>query len=77
MAQAIYNYHKKELEEAKILVRINPETFEGLELIVLNTGVVKSTSRAFDETIYQDLTFDSFVDGSALEFNLILKGLSS
>jgi hypothetical protein len=77
MAQAIFKYFKKELDEAKILVRINPITFEGLELIVLKSNQIKKTSRMFDETIYDDLQFDDFIKGNPLEFNLHLQGISS
>ena len=76
MASVIYQYFKKELEEGKILVRINPETFEGLELLVSDEDHVLKTERAFDETIYEDLEHDEFSDGSAMEFNLYLKGIS-
>jgi len=72
MSKVIYQYFLKELPEAKILVRINPKTLEGLELIVLADNNVKSTAREFDETIYDDLKFDSFIEDSALEFNLRL-----
>jgi len=34
MAQIIYRYFKKELPEGLILVRINPVSLEGLELLV-------------------------------------------
>jgi hypothetical protein len=77
MAQAIFKYFKKELDEAKILVRINPITFEGLELIVLKSNQIKKTSRMFDETIYDDLQFDDFIKGNPLEFNLHLQGIAS
>ena len=77
MAQTIYEYFKKELDEATILVRINPETFEGLELIVLKSSQIQKTVRNFDETIYDDLKFDEFIKGNPLEFNLLLQGAKS
>jgi hypothetical protein len=73
MKQTIYEYFKKELDEATILVRIDPNTFSGLELIVLKNNQVKKTVRTFDETIYEDLKFDDFVSGNPLEFNLHLQ----
>lgn len=76
MADKIHQYYKKEVDEATILVRIDPQTFEGLELIILKSGEVQQTERAFDETIYEDLEFDEFTAGNPLEFNLYLKGLS-
>ena len=77
MAQTIFEYFKKELDEAIILVRIDPNTYEGLELIVLKNNQVKKTARIFDETIYDDLEFDNFIKGNPLEFNLHLQGISS
>ena len=76
MSQTIFEYFKKELDEATILVRVDPSTFEGLELIVLKNNQIKKTAREFDETIYDELEFDEFVDGNALEFNLHLQGIS-
>jgi len=76
MGQTIYEYFKKELPEATILVRIHPETLEGLELIVLTSKQIQQTVRQFDDNIYHELAFDKFIDGSAMEFNLYLKGLA-
>ena len=77
MVTSIKQYFKKTLEDGIfILVRIDPDNFEGLELIVLPDKTVKKTDREFDETIYEDLEFDEFVEGSALEFNLYLKGFT-
>ena len=76
MSQTIFEYFKKELDEATILVRVDPNTFEGLELIVLKNNQIKKTAREFDETIYDELEFDEFVDGNALEFNWHLQGIS-
>lgn len=75
MAKVIYEYFKKEMDEGKILVRIDPETFDGLELIVSNEGNILKTTRQFDETIYEDLEEDEFKTGQAMEFNLYLKGV--
>ena len=73
MAQTIFEYFKKELDEATILVRIDPNTFEGLELIILKNNQIKKTVRIFDETIYDDLEVDEFLKGNPLEFNLHLQ----
>ncbi len=69
---AIYQYFKKEFEANKILVRINPITFDGLELLISETGEISKTSREFDESIYQELDIDEFITASPLEFNLYL-----
>jgi hypothetical protein len=76
MSQTIYEYFKKELDDASILVRIDPNTFEGLELIILKTNQIKKTTRMFDETIYEELKFDEFIKGNPLEFNLHLQGIA-
>ena len=77
MATAIFEYFKKELDEATIFVRIDPVTFAGLELIVLKNNQIKKSTRLFDETIYAELEFDKFIKGNPLEFNLHLQGISS
>jgi hypothetical protein len=76
MADTIHQYFKKALEEMTIFVQINPETMLGLELIVLPDGQIKKTERAFDKAIYEDLEFDEFEPGNAIEFNLYLKGFT-
>lgn len=73
MAQIIYQYFKKEIEDGTILVRINPESFEGLELLIDKEQRILQTKRKFDSTIYDDLNFDEFIKGSPLEFNLFLQ----
>jgi len=72
----IHRYFKKELEQGKILVQINPENFSGLELLVDTNGRISKTRRTFDEMIYEDLAYDDFHECSPLEFNLYLKGLA-
>ena len=76
MADTIKQYFKKSLDEMTILVQIDPESMEGLELIVLPDGQIQKTERQFDETIYEDLEFDEFEEGKPLEFNLYLKGFA-
>ncbi len=72
MAQVIYQYYKKELPEATILVRIDPGTLMGLELIILPSGEIRKTARQFDAGIYEELEVDEFSRGKALAFNLLL-----
>ncbi|MEL6561016.1 MAG: hypothetical protein AAFQ94_22685 [Bacteroidota bacterium] len=71
----IHEYFKKETEDFKILVQLNPESFHGLELIVLPDNSIQKTKRVFDEDIYDDLAADEFEECSPLEFNLNLKGI--
>ena len=76
MAKVLYQYFKKELEQDKVLVRIDPSTMEGLELLVANSSHIIQNERQFDDTIYEDLDFDEFVEASPLEFNLYLSGIT-
>ena len=76
MSEAIHEYYKKELPEFKILVRVAPESLQGLELIVSVDGKMEKTKRQFDTEIFDDLAEDEFVKCSPLEFNLYLKGLA-
>lgn len=71
----VHEYFKKEIDGAKILVQINPKTFEGLELIVHPDNHIEKTPREFDEEIYEDLEADEFIRSSPIEFNLYLKGI--
>ncbi len=72
----VHEYFKKELEELKVLVRVNPASLAGLELVVTQNGDVEKRKLQFDEEIYDDLQMDGFVPASPLEFNLYLKGLA-
>ena len=76
MPQEIHQYYKKELQEFKVLVRVAPESLEGLELIVSLDGTIEKTKRQFEEDIFDDLAEDEFEKCSPLEFNLYLKGLA-
>ena len=73
--EIIHQYFKKEMEEMKILVQINPENFRGLEIIAYPDGRMEQTKRQFEPDIYVDLEADEFEICSPLEFNLYLKGL--
>ena len=70
----LYQYFKKEFDSNKILVRINPSSLEGLELLISSSGEITQNKREFDSTIYEDLDFDEFIECSPLEFNLYLSG---
>ncbi len=76
MAPPLYQYFKKQIDSDKILVRINPDTMEGLELLVSSSGHIVQNTRNFDSTIYDDLAFDEFEKGNPIEFNLLLQGVA-
>ncbi|MDH5476676.1 MAG: hypothetical protein OEX22_13345 [Cyclobacteriaceae bacterium] len=75
MATIIHQYYKGEFEGIKVLVQINPESLRGVELVIDTANNIKKTKRVFDTDIYDDLAADNFIESSALEFNLYLKGL--
>ena len=71
----VHQYFKKELDEAKILVKVNPLLFTGTEITVHNNGEIELRDLAFDEEIFQDLSADEFQEVNPMEFNLYLSGL--
>ncbi|MEM1406327.1 MAG: hypothetical protein AAGG59_06095 [Bacteroidota bacterium] len=72
----VHEYFKKDFEDFKILIQLNPVNFSILELTVdVNNSISKRKIQA-DEDIYEDLNEDEFIKSSALEFNLHLKGVS-
>ena len=70
----VHQYFKKETEEAKILVRVNPIHLKGTEILVGKDGT-QLRDLEFDAEIFEDLKVDDFIEVSALEFNLYLAGL--
>jgi hypothetical protein len=72
----VHQYFKKEIEGAKIIVRVNPIQWKGTELIVDKEGKVQSRDLDFDEQIFDDLKADGFETASPLEFSLYLTGLA-
>lgn len=73
--ETIHKYFKGDIDGLKVLVQVDPELLSGLELIINEEGDVVKTKRKFDKEIYDDLAEDGFVQSSALEFNLYLKGI--
>jgi hypothetical protein len=70
----VHQYFKKEMEEAKILVRVNPIHLKGTEIWVSKAGS-EIRELEFDSDIFDDLKEDGFGEVNALEFNLYLSGL--
>ncbi|HNP18568.1 MAG TPA: hypothetical protein PKL31_09055 [Fulvivirga sp.] len=71
----IHKYFKKEFEEFKVIVQVNPETYAGVELTIGQNGEIEKRKLQFDSKIYDDLAEDEFKASSALEFNLYLNGI--
>ena len=71
----VHQYFKKELEGAKILVKVNPIHLKGTELTILKKGEVEARDLEFDTEVFDDLKADGFEEVNAMEFNLYLSGL--
>jgi hypothetical protein len=71
----VHQYFKKEVQGAKILVKVNPIHLKGTELKVFKKGEVEERELEFDEEIFEDLKIDGFEEVNAMEFNLYLSGL--
>jgi hypothetical protein len=72
----VHQYFKKEEEDLKILVKVNPITFFGTEITIAPDTAVEVRELEFDEEIFEDLKADGFVEASPLEFNLYVTGLA-
>jgi len=72
----VHQYFKKSLDEGRILVKVNPIQFIGLELTIPKAGEPSLREMEFDAEIFDDLKADGFEECSALEFNLYLSGLA-
>jgi hypothetical protein len=70
----VHQYFKKQDENFKILVKVNPITFFGSEITISN-GTPTLRQLEFDEDVFEDLKADGFVVTSPLEFNLYAAGL--
>ena len=71
----VHQYFKKELEDFKILVKLNPLAFSGTEITVFSNGEIEMRDMEFDEEILDDLNADGFQEVNPMEFNLYLSGL--
>jgi hypothetical protein len=68
-------YFKRIFADYKVLVKVNPTDFTGIELIIHPDGKVEKTDMEFDEDIFEDLAVDEFENCSPLEFNLHLSNV--
>ena len=72
----MHQYFKRDFEGYKILVKLNPMNFMGVEITRFEDGRVKMRDLEFDENIVEDLRTDGFEEANPLEFNLYLSGLA-
>jgi hypothetical protein len=70
----VHQYFKKEMEDLKILVKVNPILYTGTE-ITIQGEAIEMRDMEFDADILEDLKVDGFEESSPLEFNLYLNGL--
>ena len=52
----VHQYFKKEIEGAKIIVKVNPLQWKGTELTITSDGKVAQRDLEFDEDIFEDLS---------------------
>ncbi len=71
----VHQYFKKEIEGAKILVKVNSIHWKGTEITIFPDGNLELRDLEFDAEIFEDLKEDGFDPASPLEFNLYLSGL--
>lgn len=72
----VHLYFKKKMDEATILVKVNPILFRGVEITLFTNGEIQRRELDFDDEILADLKIDGFEEASALEFNLYFSGLA-
>jgi len=72
----VNQYFKKEFQGTKILVKVNPIHYKGVEITISPDGNSEIRELDFDAEIFEDLKEDGFEAASPLEFNLYLSGLA-
>jgi len=72
----VHEYFKKEIDNVKILVKLNPIHWKGTELTVAEGEEIEVRELEFDSEIREDLKADGFEPASAMEFNLYFAGLA-
>lgn len=71
----VHQYFRKELTDCMILVKVNPLQFKAIEITVYKDQEPEMRELETDESIFDDLRVDGFIEASPLEFNLYLSGL--
>lgn len=72
----MHQYFKRDFEGYKILVKLNPINYMGVEITRFSDGRIEMRDLEFDEDIVDDLKTDGFEEANPLEFNLYLSGLA-
>ena len=71
----VHQYFKKEDENGKVLLKINPIHLTGIEFVIPVKGETESHDVEVPNTFEADLPKEGFEACSPLEFNLYLSGL--
>lgn len=71
----VHQYFRKELDDAMLLVKVNPLQFKVTEITVYKDQDPELREMEVDDQIFDDLRADGFQEASPLEFNLYLSGL--
>jgi hypothetical protein len=72
----VHQYFTREFDGYKLLVKVNPIEWTGVEIARYADGRVETREIVFDEDILEDLEADGFQPANPLEFNLYLNGLA-
>lgn len=75
-SNVVHQYFKRDFNGYKILVKLNPISFMGMEITRFADGRVEMRDLEFDKDIIEDLRTDGFEEANPLEFNLYLSGLA-
>lgn len=75
-SNVVHQYFKRDFEGYKILVKLNPINFMGVEITRFGDGRIEMRDLEFDQDIIEDLISDGFEEANPLEFNLYLSGLA-
>lgn len=72
----VHQYYKKELENATVMLQVDPVRYLGLQLLIYKDGKMEKTKRELDENIFAELEKEGYVAAGPLEFNIYLQGLN-
>jgi hypothetical protein len=71
----VHQYFKKQLDNAILLVKLNPLRLKLTEITVYKDQEPGLRELDVDENIFEYLKTDGFTEASPMEFNLYLSGL--
>jgi hypothetical protein len=71
----VHQYFRKESEDVTILLRVNPIQLKGMEITLPKNGEPGVQELELEQSIFEDLKADGFIEASPLEFNLYFSGL--